>query len=126
MSPACFLDPLGVSRQERLDVVEMLGDGDGVALALVGLVPLIMVMEDQADHVMEILDEAVARGIVDQPVKTVVEAGKILKPGLDLGEQLVMILLDLIEGSPGGGVRRLAREAACRAYLEQFANLEKL
>ena len=115
MNAAGFLDALRITRSQRLDVVKVLGDGDRVALALVGFVPLVVIVEDEADHVMEIFNEAIAGGVVDKPVKALIKAGEIVKPSLDVSKETTVLLLDPFQGRPSRGIRRLACESERRA-----------
>ncbi len=54
-------DDRHVPAEQRLDIGEVLPDRGFVALPLVVLVPLVMVMEDQRDDVVEAVDEPVRR-----------------------------------------------------------------
>ena len=74
----------GVAAQKRVDVGQVLADGDFVALALVLFVPLVVVVKDQRDDVVEAVDEAVGRGRIDQPVEAAVEVGEVMVAILDL------------------------------------------
>ena len=50
----------GVSAEQRIDIGEVLPNRDLVALPLVALVPLVMVMENEREDVVEAVDETVA------------------------------------------------------------------
>ena len=51
----------GIPAEQRVDVGEMLADCHLVALSLVALVPLVVVVENQGDEVVEAVDESVGR-----------------------------------------------------------------
>ena len=102
MSSAGKLDTRRVAAQQRVDVVEMLADGDAVALLLQRLVPLVVVVEDEGDHVIEVLDEAVVRGVVHQPVEAVVEVGEVVEARIDIGQQALVFGADGGEPRPEG------------------------
>jgi len=120
------LDPLRVAGLQRLDVVEMLGDGDRVAFALVGFVPLIVIVKDQTDHIVEVFDEPVLRGVVDQAVEALVEPREILVAGLDLRQQGPVLLLDLPQRLPCRRVNRLPGKGLGGSQFEQLAHFEQL
>ena len=73
----------GVSAEQRIDIGEVLPNGDLVALPLVALVPLVMVMENEREDVVEAVDETVAHGGVDVLMEPAVEIGKIVVAVLD-------------------------------------------
>ena len=59
MSTARSFNATAIPCEERVDVGQVLADRDFVALPLVAFVPLIVVMKDQRDDVVEDIDEAV-------------------------------------------------------------------
>jgi len=59
--------------QQRVDVSEVRTDRDLVALAFVAFAPLVVVVENQRDDVVEIVDEPVRRRRRDRAVKAIVE-----------------------------------------------------
>ena len=73
MRPARKLDHGEIVAEQRLDVGEMLSDGDLVAFPFVLLVPLIVVVEDQGDDVLKTVDESIGRRRVDEAVEPAVE-----------------------------------------------------
>ena len=85
-------DARGVAALKRVDVSQVLPDGDLVALALVPLVPLVMVVKDQCDDVVEPVDEPVRRGRIDQAMEPAVEVGKVVVALIDHGEQRDVLL----------------------------------
>ena len=87
MRAAGQLDHRHVAAEQRVDIGEVLADRDFVALPLVVLVPLVVVVEDQRDDVVEAVDEAVGRGRVDQAVEAAVEVGEVVEALVDLVEQ---------------------------------------
>jgi hypothetical protein len=89
---ACQLDDRLVLAQQRIDIGEVLADRDLVPLALIAFVPLVVVVEDDRDDVVEIVDEPVGNGRVDEPVKAAVESREIVEALLDVIEQHQMFL----------------------------------
>ena len=91
MPGAGLPDSHRIAGEERRDVVEMLADGDLVAMPLVALVPLVVVVKHQRDDVVEIIDEAVRQRRIDQLVEAIVEIGKIMEALVDVAEQVLML-----------------------------------
>ena len=58
-----------VPAAQRVDQSEMFKNGAFIALALVGLVPLKMIVEHQRNDLLELLDEAICDHAVDRGVK---------------------------------------------------------
>lgn len=79
---------------QRCDIIQMFVDGALVALAGGGLVPLVVIVEDDGDRIVEIGDEAVFRGAVDQQVEALVEDGEILEALVDVSQHGVMFVAD--------------------------------
>lgn len=72
MSAASQVDNVNVPTSQSFDVGKMLANGHLVALSLVPLIPLIMVMEDECNDVVESINEAVLRGHVDQAMEAAI------------------------------------------------------
>ena len=68
-----------------------------VAVARKRLVPLVVIVENEGDHVVEIDHEPVATGAVDEQVKLFVERREILVTGIDIVKQRPVFVLDLVE-----------------------------
>src|SRR5271165_4283542 len=85
-------DGRGVPAEQRLDIGEVLPNRDLVALPLVPFVPLVMVMENEGEDVVEAVDETVAGSRGDELMKPPVEIGKIVVAALDVPEQGEMFL----------------------------------
>ena len=100
MLSAGGIDPAAVPALQRIDIGEMLHDRSLVAFLFVRLVPLVVVVEDEGDDVGEIVDEPVWRAFVDQPVKTVVEAGKVVISPLDVVQQVDVLALQGLRARP--------------------------
>ena len=100
MLPACGVDACGIARFQRRDIGKMLFDGDRVALPLARLVPLVVIMEDHGDDVVEIDDEAVVRCAVYQPVEPFVEFGKGREACVDVAREVLMIRFQPVELGP--------------------------
>ena len=92
MGAAGGFDRRLVAGFQRCDIIQMFVDGALVALAGSGLVPLVVIVEDDGDRVVEIGDEAVLRGAVDQQVEAFVEDGEILEALVDVGKHGVMFV----------------------------------
>src|SRR5690606_4527950 len=120
------LDDRDVPGEQRLDVGEVLADGDRGALALVMLPPLIVVVEDQRYHVEEAVDEAVRRGRVDQAVVAAVEVGEVVVAPVDVPEQVEVLLTQLAELPPLRRLRGQTGKGAGRPQLEHLPDLEQL
>ena len=90
MRAAGRLDPGGVTALKRIDIGDVFMQRGKVALLFVLLVPLIVVVKNEGDDVVEIIDEAVRRGLVYEPVKPVVEAGKVVVTAFNLFQQFGM------------------------------------
>src|SRR5664279_1008913 len=125
VTPRRLLDAIGITPVESFDVFEVLAERSGVPFSLVHLVPLIVIVKDERDHVMEVGDEPIPRSIVDEPVKALVEVGKVVVARLDLREQVAMLLLDLAQRNPCRRILRLPSESLGGADLEQLAYFEK-
>ena len=82
----------GVPAEQRFDVGDVLPNRHPVALPLVALVPLVMVMENEREDVVETVDEPVVGRPVDELVETAVEIGKVLVTALDVLQQREMLL----------------------------------
>ena len=104
MPAAGGLDTHRVLAEQGVDIVEVLHDGDAVALLLQRLVPLVVVVKDEGDDVIEILDEAVVRGILHQPVEAVIEVREVVKARIDARQQLLMLGADRRQAAPERGV----------------------
>jgi hypothetical protein len=85
-----FLDSIGVATEKRVNINEVLEYGCSVSLQLISFVPLIVVMEYEADNVVKVIDEAVRRDLVYEAVKLVVETGKVVVPSPDTFEQVAV------------------------------------
>lgn len=59
MRSAGPLDPSGIAALESIDIGEILEDCGVVTLLFILLVPLIMVVKNEGDDVVEIIDKAV-------------------------------------------------------------------
>jgi len=92
MRPARGADGAPIAAQQSIDVIEVLLDRDLVALPFVAFVPLIVVVKDQRDDVVEIVDEAIGHGRVDEPVQPVIEIGEVMEPPVEIGEQVAVLL----------------------------------
>ena len=105
----------------------MLADRDLVALPFVLFVPLIVVVEDQRDDVVEVVDEAVGRGRIDQAVEPAVEVGEVVKAVVDFVQQRDSAPRAMPSSCcQSGELSRQRRKGARRAQLEHLADLEKL
>jgi hypothetical protein len=93
MDSAGKLDDRLVPAEESLDVGEVFLDSDLVALPLVVLPPLVVVVKNQRDDVVEIIDEAVRCHRVDELVKPAVEVGEVMITLFDLCQESVMLSL---------------------------------
>src|SRR5690606_7433460 len=96
-----------------------------VAQALVMLVPLIVVVKDEGDDLVEIGNETVRRDIIDEAVEAVVEIGKIVEAGVNVGKQLPVLLFQRIQLRPERIVFIKRRENRSRAQFEHFAYFKK-
>jgi len=76
-----------IPASERVHVRQVLADRDLVALALIPLVPLVVVVEDQGDDVVEAVDEPVRRSRVNEPVEPAVEVGEVVVALVDHSEK---------------------------------------
>ena len=65
---------LFLARFQRVDNSQMLADRGEVAVALVLLVPLIVVVEDERDHLLEFRHEAVLHDAADGGVEAFIES----------------------------------------------------
>jgi hypothetical protein len=65
---ACQLGHRDATAEQGFNVREVLSDGDFVALPLVAFVPLIVVVENQREYVVEVFDKLVRRGGIDEAV----------------------------------------------------------
>ena len=72
----------------------MLLDRRLVALPLVPFVLLIVAVKDECDDVVEVIDKVVRRRRVDQPVEAIVEGREVMETRIDIGEQLLRLLLE--------------------------------
>ena len=95
-----------IARAERRDIGEVFLEGAGIALARIRLVPLVVIVEDDGDHVVEIDDEPVPRGPVHQQVEALVEFGEIHIAVLDIGKDVVVHGLDGVQFPPGRVILR--------------------
>src|SRR5688572_12965395 len=91
MRPAGRLYLALVTRSQRRDVGEVLADRDFIPLPFVTLVPLVMVVKNEGDDVVEVVDETVWCRSVDQPMEAVVEVGEILKAQIHFRKQFMML-----------------------------------
>ena len=73
MEAAGRIDPQGIARAQRADIVEMFEDRALIAGAGEGLVPLVVIVEDEGDDVVEIDDKTIAGHLVDQKMEFLVE-----------------------------------------------------
>ena len=91
MRSAGASDGGGIPAEQRFDVGEVLPNRDLVALSFVALVPLVVVMEDEGEDVVEAVYEPVVDGRVDEPVEPAVEVGKVMVAALNFAEQREML-----------------------------------
>ena len=104
------LNPVGIAAFECIDVSEMFEDCRLVALLFILLVPLIVVVKNEADDIVEVVNKPVGRRRVYEAVKTAVQIGKVVKPEVDFLQQL-----DVAQGPPGSGGSRGLRNILGRA-----------
>ena len=112
-----------VAAFQRADIGEMLVDRHAVAFLFADLGPLIMVVKNDRYQRVEVDHEAVARGVVDQPVETLVEHREIGVARLDLLPQQQVVAIDDFERPPGDVAFRELDELLHRTQFKQFANL---
>src|SRR5271163_130072 len=99
-------DLCAIAALQRIDVDEMLAHRSNVALLLIPLVPLVVIVEDHRDDIVEADDEAIVRRVVDEPVKPLVKLRKLAEAGLRFLQEVEMLLPDIIQGSPSRIARR--------------------
>ena len=87
MSSAREFNNGGVTTKQRFDVREVLSNSCLVALALIVLVPLIMVVKDQCNDIVEAVDKPVGHGRIDKVVEPIVEIGKVMVSAVDFLQQ---------------------------------------
>ena len=73
MQITCGTDAYRILAEQRVDVGQVLQDRHFIALSFVALVPLIVVVKNHRDDVVEIIDKTVGNGSIDQPMQPVVE-----------------------------------------------------
>lgn len=87
MGPAGQLHDGEFPSEQRFDIGEVFPNRDLVALPFVAFIPLIVVVEDQRDEIIESLDEAVGRRGVDEAVEAAVKIREIVIAAIDLVQQ---------------------------------------
>src|SRR5271166_1588554 len=112
-----------VAALKGVDVGQVLVHGRDIAFAFVALVPLVVIVEDQRDHVVEADDEPVARRVVDAAMKALVERREISESRLRLLEQGEMVVPDARELGPCGLFVGERDEAKRRTQLEHRPDL---
>lgn len=100
MRSAGHFNPSGVAALKRIDIGDVFVDRGKVALLFVLLVPLIVIVKNERDDVVEIVDEAVRRCLVYEPVKPVVQAGEVVKTAFNSLQQVGMRRLERGEFRP--------------------------
>ena len=90
MRPTSVIDQRDIAAFEGIDQREMFPNGDLIPSAFIPLVPLIVIVEDHGDHVLEAFDKAVWRDSHNQAMEPAVQFREILKPGIDVREQFQM------------------------------------
>src|SRR5215213_4464583 len=115
MRPAGKLDRGNVPTEQGVDVDQMLPDRDFVALPFVTLLPLIMIVKNQGDYVVEPFDEAIGRGGIYQTVESAVEIGEVPVAKLDLLLQQKVFLPEFLQLTPMRRTFRQCREGQGRA-----------
>jgi DNA-binding GntR family transcriptional regulator len=105
---------------ELTEIREMFVNGALVALAGGRLVPLVVIVEDDGDGIVEIGDKAVLRSAVDQQMEALVECRELLIAAIHVGEHIEMVLLDDGQMLPGGMVLRQTAEIGSRVQLEHL------
>jgi hypothetical protein len=87
VSSAGELDYRDVPSEQCIDVREVLADGSLIALPLVLLVPLIVIVKNQGDDVVEAVDKTIGCGRIDEAMESAVEVGKVVIPMVDIPQQ---------------------------------------
>src|ERR1700674_4172886 len=100
MTPTRHFDAVRISREQRFDVAKMLADRDNIALLLVCLPPLVVIVEDERNYVVEVGHEPVSRGVNDEPVEPLIQVGEIVKAGLYLAKQAAVFCFDFPQRFP--------------------------
>ena len=119
------IDRGDVAAFKGFDQREMFLDGNLIPRAFIALVPLIMVVEDHGDNVLEAFDKAVWRDCRNQPVKSAVQLREILKSSVDICEQLQMCRPHSLDLFPDGRPVGQSGEQPCGAHFEHLPDLEQ-
>lgn len=88
MRAAGLFNSGGVPAKERINVREALSDRHLVALSLIALVPLVVIVEDQRNDIVEAVDEFVRSRRIDE-VKPAVKIRKVMIAAIYKGETRV-------------------------------------
>ena len=73
-----------------------------IALALEFLVPLVVIVENKRDEIVEPVDKTIGAGGIDELVKAAVETGEVLVAVGNVGKQADMLLAHVLQMLPQG------------------------
>ena len=100
MGTTGFLDRRFLSAEQCLDVVEVLVNCDLVSLSFIVLLPLVVIVKNQRDDVVETVDEAIGRSPRHESMKLAVELREVVIAPIDVVQQLQMCVPEHFELRP--------------------------
>ncbi len=112
-----------IARLQCFDIVEMFNDSARIAFASEGLIPLIVIVEDDRDRVVEIRDEAIVRGAMNEKVEALIELRKITITLIEIVLQIVMFFLMAARAVQAGCSVARRPNSGGRMQLEHFAHI---